>query len=671
MSTLDERNLKALISNPANPNPERPVKSNGASAGGKPAFSQSTGSMPAKPKPSIKDTIDAHKKAAKAARAAGRDIPSRPGSAEPFGTPKKSSSVSNFGRPATAMSSTSRNVSTTSVGTLSSAPVRPRRRADIVRPGTADPYSSRKPTKIETPPRSPATSPAKRAKTPAPATSTIKTSTLPKGSPATNVVSKNPSPSKIGTLNGERRHGNGHANISPTKAAEDFTMVIPSLKPANSVDFTPPSRSLLSLHPTSSPEEPILEDPFSPAKHPTQNTDSPTKGNGQYNVLPNGKPYFSPTKLAEDLGNVSINGDKPQRISMSPRAIGSRKEAQLYRSPYMQGQRPLQVYEDPVADANSQSAYSSPRMHIPRALEELPVNEPSKNRPPTESQLLAEEPTSPEYHQKWLAREAVERRRISASENIENPRLARKILDSAIDRIRAQSLDVHGFRKLQSLIRTSGDSIWEGGYKFDELIMPLLELLEAPLDEAGPRPMKAQDIKTQDLVTIRLLLQYQPKYFSGHYPRAITAILIARKLYNSTSHIVCGLEETAESIVHECDPEPCIASVLDLLECQRTQGEETNTVCMGLYILAGLLHRGQERESQMLLDEQQEWRIGQAGSRFLADTNPDVRRAVIEFVLELHETIGQERFWGLVGGGKEDHRSLITYYLARKRTIAQ
>ena len=362
--------------------------------------------------------------------------------------------------------------------------------------------------------------------------------------------------------------------------------------------------------------------------------------------------------------------DKPQRISMSPRAIGSRKETQMSRIPHTQSRRPLQVYEDPIGDSNGGSSYPSPRIHTPRALEELPVNEPSKNRLAADAQLLAEETNSLEYHAKWLALEAVERRRINASENVENPRLARKILDSAIERLRAQSLDVHGFRKLQSLIRTSGDSIWEEGYKFDELITPLLDYLEAPNEESNPRSMKTQDLKTQDLVAVRLLLQHQPSFFSGYYPRAITAVLTARKLYNSTSHIVCGLEETAESIVQACDPIPCIDSVLDLLGCQKTQGAETSTVCMGLYVLAGLLHSGQEQESQLLLDDQQEWRLGQVASRFLADTNSDVRRAVIEFVLELHDAVDEDRFWDLIGGGKENHRSLITYYLARKRAIA-
>ena len=59
------------------------------------------------------------------------------------------------------------------------------------------------------------------------------------------------------------------------------------------------------------------------------------------------------------------------------------------------------------------------------------------------------------------------------------------------------------------------------------------------------------------------------------------------------------------------------------------------------------------------------------GARYLVDTNPDIRRAVIKFVLEIRDSIDQERFWGLVAGGRDDHKSLITYYLARKRATVQ
>ena len=195
--------------------------------------------------------------------------------------------------------------------------------------------------------------------------------------------------------------------------------------------------------------------------------------------------------------------------------------------------------------------------------------------------------------------ESQERQLASTSENSENPALARKILNSGIDRVRARTLDVHGFRKLQTLIRSSGDSIWEGGYKFDELLLPLLDYLESPNDEPTPRSAKAQDLKTQVLVTVRSLLQHQPDNFSGYYPRAISAVLATRKQYTSTSHIVCGLEDTAEGIIEKCNPVKCIDAVLDLLETERSEGAET----MGLYVSSRLTAPRSRKRMQIAVEQ--------------------------------------------------------------------
>ena len=662
MSALELTQQKLLIEDSSNPNPQK-ASFQVVATGGKPAFSKSTSA--ASTRPSIKETIAAQKKA----KAAGRNIPERPSSAEPSTSPKKSTTQPSAGRPGAAMSSNARNVSNTSVGTLSSAPVRPRRRADVARPATADPYSSRKPTRTETPPKSPGVSPVKRVKTPAPPASSAKLAIRKVESPASSRAN---SPRKNGVAEGLGHYQFNSAVVqplpSPTKAAEEFTMVIPNLKSSK-------SEYNLSSQPAN------VEDPFMGGEpNETVRSASPNKTyRAHVQTSPNerggGIPRLSPSKLAGSFGRLSMDEDRNQRISMSPRAIGSRKENLTPKHSSTQNQKPLQVYEDPIRSPNNGSLYPSPLAHTVGALEELPVNEPTKQRGLFEPQFLAEEPKSPDYHQKWLAVEARERQRTSTSENIENPILARKILGSGIERVRARSLDVHGFRKLQTLIRSSGDSIWEDGYKFDELLPPLLDYLETPNDDSLPRSGKAQDLKTQVLVTVRLLLQYQPKYFFSYYPRALTAVLSARKHYSSTSHIVSGLEETAESIVHRCDPLPCIDSVLDLLEIERTQGPgsnpNTDTMFMGLYVLAGLLHRGQDQGSSFQLSTEQEERLGRMGASCLADTNPDVRRAVMEFVVELHDKVEKERFWGLVAKGRDDHRSLITYYLARKRAISQ
>lgn len=618
MSALDKKQQEQLIADPANPNPNKALPPT-ATVGGKSTFSQSTSAVPARP--SIKEAIAAQKRA----KVAGKNLPERPGSAEPIASPMKTMSQSSITRPATAMSTASRNPSTQTVGTLSSAPMRPRRKPEMARPATADPSTGRKSAKTETPLMSPATSPVKgKSKTPAPATSTVRPATKIYNDPTTNSLK------------------------AFSKTVEDAAT-------------TPISHKIVDDAAATYTRTGLTEYENHSMSHVKAN--SLTKFGFNDDEI-HGKP--SPTKADEDF--TMVIPDLNQRISMSPRPIGSRKENLPTKNIYLQEQRPLKVYEDPIQDTRVPSP--SPAAHIPRALEELPVNEPATPRDPANGhRLLAEETATPDYHEKWKVVEAAERRRINASENIDNPLLARKILESGIVRIQARSLDVHGFRKLQTLIRTAGDSIWEDGYKFEELLLPLFDYLEAPNDDPHARTGRAHDLKTQVLVTVRLMLQHQHKYFAVHYPQALCAILTAREYHDSTSHIVSGLEETAELIVSRCDPDSCIDSVLDLLEVDSSAA----TTTMGMYVLAGLLHKGHKggEMARVRGNRRQEERLGRLAARCLDDTNSDIRRAVIEFVLELHDSVESELFWRLVAGGKADHKSLITYYLARHRAVHQ
>lgn len=543
--------------------------------------------------------------AQKKAKMNGNHLPERPGSAEPSATPMKPVAHPSVARPATAMST---------IGSLlSSAPVRPMRparRPEMKRPVTADPPVPRKPAKL---------SPSKSAEM--------------EKSPSAYKRSPQPSPVKKVDTYPKRT-----PDLPHDKRFDAITSRMKDITVKDSKD-----------HPLSS--------------ETTMGADFPSAGG---NASPPEEVFKS---------------EKPQRISMTPRAIVSKKENPIAK---------LKVYEDPVGRGSESPLPSETAASRPSVLEELPINEPpilSTNYP-----LLAEEGDSPHYHRKWINIET-SARRMSDSDKTDNPYLMRRMLESGIARIKAGTLDAHGFRKLQALIRGRGD-IWEDGVKFDELLLPLLENLESPSsNDSRNGAGRAHDLKTQVLVTVRLMQQYQPKHFSVHYSRALCAIILARRHHNSTSHIVCGLEETSETIVAQCDPLPSLDAVLDLLEAE--PHEDSDTLFMSLYVLAGLLHRisslnsssssssplsssssspsgpdprqEEGRGSTSMTSSHQNARLGNVAASCLRNTNPDVRRAVVEFILELHDAVGDnERFWALIDGVGEDHRSLITYYLARR-----
>lgn len=606
LSALDPKQQKLLIDDPSNPKRHRDQEPSATAAGTRPhPLSRSTTSIPTRP--SIRETIAAQKRA----KIAGKNLPERPGSAEPSATPLKSS-TSSITRPATAMST---------IGTLSSAPVRPTRparRPEMKRPVTADPQSNKRPARL----------------------SPTKTNENVHNSP---LSSKKSSPNLI-----VKRH-----DTPPTKKE----------------GLAPRPNGITSK---SDHDVVTLKDDVSRPIKDFHVGDIPLVSKNDFPL--------------EDTAEES-----DQHIPVT-RAPGSKKETNAR----------LKVYEDPSGEG-AKVTVSSPPATRSTVLEELPVNEPAASLPSIMSNyppLLAEEGESPLYHRKWINVESTARR-LTDSDRTENPYLMRRILDGGIARVRAGTLEVHGFRKLQALIRSRED-IWEDGVKFDELLQPLLENLESPnIDNGDGKTARAQDqIKTQVLMTIRLLHQNHPKYFSRYYSQTLCAIILARKHHHPTSHIVCGLEETSESIVAQCDPEPCIDAVLDLLETE-TSARSDGTLFTGFYVLAGLLHRvcptsptrpllsppssssststfsnpSSPQESQStpfatLLPPTQQTRLGHLAAHCLSDTNPDIRRAVMEFALELHDAVGGGEgagsFWRLLKGASEDQRSLITYYLVRR-----
>ncbi|KAI9780183.1 MAG: suppressor of tub2 mutation [Candelina submexicana] len=593
MSTLDEKHKELLEKDAGNPNsPKKSSRTAGLSSGRTATLPRNKTGAP--PKPSVREAIAAQKRAAMAAGT----LPERPASAQSTASlspARPSTSISTI-RPSVSMASirpsASRSATTTVPGTLSSAPMRPMRparRPEVARPATADPYASRKATRVDNPKLSPAVSPNKdKSRTTTPANNTIRGQATSTGSPVMSPVKS--------TTRKNQRNDSGLGGESFAKFAngmnsrdEDLTMLLPNARMGKGTFRGDEDKVIWSI-----------------------------ERSDQLLFKTNGSQTPSSSTDKED---------------MSPST--------------------LKVYEDPIQNPESEA---TPRpLHKTNVLEELPVNEPGNIYPAFHG--------SDGYHGDWKEVEIRETRNFS-QERPEELQHLRRLLDSGIARVRARTLDVHGFRKLQGLVKSSLD-IWEDGVRFGDLLLALLDCLEISNDGTKPGTGKAQDLKTQVLVTIRTMLNKNRKYFAPFYPRALCALLSARKNYDPTSHIVSGLEETAEDIVSYCRPDECIEAVLNLLETE-DRGEMGNrTWTMGLHVLAGLLHNAPQQ--QTLLPKEEIRRLGKLAVGCLDDLDSEIRRAVVDCSLELHDQVGSKaEFWDIMAGAKEDHRNLITYYIARR-----
>ncbi|KAL9098724.1 MAG: hypothetical protein Q9163_005667 [Psora crenata] len=733
MSGLSQTHQDMLVKNPANPRaPSRATHM--AATGGKSSFSQSTGAVPARP--SIRDTIAAQKRA----KAVGKNLPERPGSAGSFASPEKSMAPV---RPATALSHVAHPMPTQSTGTLSSAPVRPRRRADNPRQRTADALA-KKPAKAETPVGSPTTSPTKtKPKTPVFATSVLKSAPKKVSSPSLTTPEANSSKKLSFT------------ETSPTKAAEGFTMVIPSLKEgvfppnlteeisnnghlppgtavpsqwssrvlerkaASNLDNTAPDisehasndgRLPLSTTATSRRNSRMLERRsasnlgnntpnftgdlsdhgarLSSTTAPPQWTSRVPRRRSISNLdraLPpspfNAARLRSMTSsILADVGShmsarenehwpreprsldsgLSAQKKALGRISMSPRSIVGRKENMRTGNESTE-RRPLKVYEDPVDYAGGARKHSPAKSQTPRALEELPVNEPaSLNRAARDPEPMVDWcRVDEDYSENKKTIGEADYRRSPSLRTISNPLLARRVLDSGIVRIRARSLDAHGFRKLQALWPSTPESIWEEGYKFEELLTALLENLEEANDDTSGGVFNAEDTKRQILIVINLLLEHQRHYFDNFYPQALCAIVAARKHSHPSSRLSAGLEETAGDIVSHCDPSAPIRPIMDLLDVDTAD----ETRLMGFHVLAELLHQCHKKNRGLSASHIE--RLGRGAAAHMHCGKPEIRRAVIDMIVELRYNAAEEVFWGSLSGLKFHTRTLITYFLKR------
>lgn len=337
----------------------------------------------------------------------------------------------------------------------------------------------------------------------------------------------------------------------------------------------------------------------------------------------------------------------------------------------------IEIHEDEAAAERNDRTHSlqfiksKPTVTISATDDIIEVSsKPGSDKPPSPPAVLREidqlnqivEPAKRQENtrQKYISSEMAEWNR-SVSGHSKNPDKARKQLSRAIDNIRTWTMDDYGYRQLQGLIKIH-DTLFQDEQKFDELLLVLLDTLETPVTE-NSRPLgRPFDNKFQILVTIRLMLAHNAKYCAAYHPRALSALVVARRNFESRSHIVGGLEETAADIVAQCSATDVMDPVLDVLELQEPDEAGFRAISMGLHILSGLVARIKADEC---FDDIQEQRVTRFALKCLRTEHLETRRATTAFCVELRRLINpEERYFQMVAGNDEALKSLLTYYIA-------
>ncbi|EKG14228.1 Armadillo-like helical [Macrophomina phaseolina MS6] len=657
MESLDAKAQGLLQKDPNNPNAPA------GSAGGKGTVSKLKSQAS---RSSLKDTIAAQRKAALAAR----KMPERPGSAQATFSPVKSTSStqerppagslskSYHGRPPSALSNSrtqpgdKSSSASSGGGSLTAKPVRRPRMAP--RPQTADPYASRNKNAehAETPSMSPAGSPEKNT--------TKKASTLrgrPRAPSSKNSPITSPPRSKSRLEAIHRKSPSiDSVTASPSKA-EDLTMVMPS-RQRPSLDNALTDGRLGGHNDDDSFTMVIPRVDFSRSEN--QRFSSHTS--------PSKIPSPRPLSLSASLGISS-----PEL-----RALAQNKTPKP-KSPERSANDPIsteevKVYEDPFAgEAQKPSGDEKP------VLGELPVNEQNRDR------RMGSE--TPDADRADISDGQKSNGAANGGEEVVQDRAevlrTRRLLASGIERIRAKTLDAHGFRRLQDVVKGDLDIWGEQDQRFGELLMALLEYLESPVDTKTPN-IKAQNLKTQVLGTIRAMLILHRKKSGPYYARALCSVLASRAQWDTASHITTEIEKTADEIVKYGQTTDLISGILDFLDSANAPNSPASavssdqsrpasaspsprTVTLSLQTLSNLLQVSAAKNVPVA--DAQAQQLGHLAVKFLGSLDPDVRRADMDFCVQLHERLGGEQdggFWKAVSGADKGHLNLITYYLARR-----
>lgn len=578
MADLEPTAQKLLLRDPNNPNAGKKVEAPAPVSRLGSGFSRSANA--ASSKPSLRETLMAQKKAALSTR----NMPSRPGSAMSTFSAASSNNSSSQLATTTASKRHRAEPGTVSVnaGGMSVAPMRPaKRRPDVARPATAGPYSVRdQPSPVEAhspempkskfasstsasstrPERLRETTPQRPSSRTHHASHASESSITSPIMRPTGIPSPRASPARL-------RHSQTILHtLSPTRATDDLTLVVPTLSSMQS-----------ALPRLESPPQPLF-------------------------------------------ARASPGPVLPDEIPLSPRTeVPSRT---------------LRVYEDPFTDDEPTSRQSLPSAPV---LEEKPINEDAAN-----IQRLSLAPLSDEVE--------------FQEKNGQNARL----LDSGINKIRAKTLEVHGFRKLQSLIRDSKTVFTD--QRFEALLVGLFQYLEDPLADlpAG----KSQDVKAQILTTIKLLLKKERRNFQPHVSRGLESLLQTRGCYDTRAHVVSGLELLADELVTLSDgSETVVVLTKRLQSCSDTTTEGCRTLSMGLHVLKEML----AKRPEYIPTHKELLQLTNLAGRCLESADSGVRMDAVKFCVALHTRVGETAFWEAMAGIKDDPKSLITYYIVKKQ----
>jgi len=273
-----------------------------------------------------------------------------------------------------------------------------------------------------------------------------------------------------------------------------------------------------------------------------------------------------------------------------------------------------------------------------------------------------------------------------ASQDKNDTLKTKRIFTSGVERVKARTLNIHGFRKLQDLIKANPQQT--GYLSSDDLFTALLGFIKSANDELKTdNNIKAQALKSQALATLRLL-QNQGVADDRTSEALCTMLLASSTTYDKNSHLPYDLERTADGMLTlpRHDPVESIRAVLAQIEVSTLASQSRKAFMVAaLTLLAKLLalcHQPSLEEQQLTdsndhaqpsnnnLDTPLLARLAKVARKHFDDLDAEVRKANTGFCVQWHAALKrkgeEEKFWALLNGVRDERLSLLAYYVARR-----
>jgi len=377
-------------------------------------------------------------------------------------------------------------------------------------------------------------------------------------------------------------------------------------------------------------------------------------------------PFSAPIieKQSPQRANLDLDSHK---FDVTKSKAGGQQTAIPEIAPYDNaGVEDLIVFEDPTA-ADIVVPMNQKEKHT--VLEELPLNE--------QNQLFDVKDSNEGARKTTAGRRTPSPTKKSTAEQVNGHKLdaskVQKLLSSGVDKVQKGTLDAHGFRKLQDVIRQADQ---ESAAQLVDLMVGLVDSLEHRRASGDGHVSKASTLQSQILSTIRLIVASKAgtNVLQVTLARALCA-MISIKAQSDGSSMTMELDKTVDDIITRApNTIDCIDSIASFTE-QTAANSNPGTLgnnrmtTMALRVLSKIL-----ASTIGTISPAQQARLGRLAVKCLNDLDVEVRRADTEFCVELRDTFGLENedgFWRVLSGARETQMNLIAYYIAKRRKSAR